>query len=279
MNTTLKRGAAVLVVLALALVGLAGTAATPAGAATNRVLVIAAADVDYVADVVAGLQATGGYAAVDVVNFEDGDTLDPAVLATYDAALVMADSSWPDADVLGTQMADFVDAGGRVVVSVFTLYCAGDGSGLGGRWATGNYGALVGDVTCEQIDDDGPLGIIPVIPDSPFLVGGLSFDGGSSSYRNTVDVGVGATLVATWDDGADTPFLAFKAVGTGFVVGLNFFPPSSTVRADFWTAGSGGFELLVNALGAVGPEPTTTTTAAPTTTTTAPPVVAPAFTG
>lgn len=277
---TTRRVVAVLAVLAVVAVALLGvvTSTPTAGAATNSELVIAAASQNFVDDVVAGLQLTGGYTTVDDQNYENGGGVTPTILANYDAVVVMADQSWPDPVALGDLLADYVDAGGRVVETVFTLYCELNGSGLEGRWASRGYGALVGNVTCEQLSD-GPLGITPVVPGSPFLTGGLGFDGGTSSYRNTVDLGTGATLVATWTDGLDTPFMAYKAVGTGFVVGLNFYPPSSDARPDFWTAGSGGWELLVNALGVGGPAPTTTTEAPTTTAAVEPAVVTPAFTG
>jgi hypothetical protein len=130
-----------------------------------------------------------------------------------------------------------------------------------------------------------------VVPGSPLLAGVESFNGGESSYRNTVDVAPTATLIANWDDEFTTPFLAVSSAKAGVVVGLNFYPPSSDIREDFWDASTDGWTLLANALGAgVTPPPppstssTTSTTAAPQPTTTtvaaaSPALVTPRFTG
>ena len=82
------------------------------------------------------------------------------------------------------------------------------------------------------------------LPGNPLLAGVSSFDGGSSSFRNPTGLAAGATQVAHWSDG--TPLVAFK----GRVVGLNFFPPSSDVRSDFWKSSTDGVRLMTNALGA-----------------------------
>jgi hypothetical protein len=55
-----------------------------------------------------------------------------------------------------------------------------------------------------------------------------------------------ATLVAEWSDGL--PLVASRKIGLATRVDLNFYPPSSDVRADFWTATTDGAQLLANAL-------------------------------
>lgn len=257
----------------------------PAGAAGENVLVVASADPTYVADVVAGLTGTGVFASVTSLDLDCGgtDTIDETSLVGIDSVLVMADCGWPDADALGDLMADFVDGGGHVVETTFTLYCATSGSGLGGRWAADGYGALQGNLACDQLDGDGPLGLTPVIADSPLLAGVDDFSGGDSSYRNTVDVAADATLVATWDDPDSTPLLAAKTVGTASVVGLNFYPPSTGIRADFWDATTDGWTLLANALEGAAIAPVEPPVVPPVEPPVAPPVVPvvapPNFTG
>jgi hypothetical protein len=69
------------------------------------------------------------------------------------------------------------------------------------------------------------------------------FNGGTSNYRSTSIAPVaGATLVANYSD--DVPLVAYK----GSVVALNFYPPSSDARSDFWVSSTDGAKLLVNAL-------------------------------
>lgn len=268
---------------------------SPAVADGEDVLVITAADPDYGDDVVAGLQATGRFASVTINEPVTscggaGDPLDASTLAGIESVLLFADCDFaPMTDTIGDLLADFVDGGGTVTIAVFALYCP-DNGGLGGRWASGGYDALVPDPTCAgQLDDDGPLGIVPVVADDPLLAGVTDFDGGSSSYRNVVTLATGATLVATWDDVDDTPFLARLDKGAGTVVSANFFPPSSAARDDFWNVDSDGWTVLANALAANQPEPepsTTVPTTVPTTVTTPrspaaaqPVVAAPTFTG
>ena len=65
-----------------------------------------------------------------------------------------------------------------------------------------------------------------------------------------------ATLVADWTDG--TPFMAVKELpGMGRRVDLNFYPPSSDIRSDFWDVGTDGDVLLANAVTWAVPEPAT----------------------
>jgi hypothetical protein len=93
--------------------------------------------------------------------------------------------------------------------------------------------------------DDGPISLVADQPSSPLLAGVASFSGGTSSYRSDVTtVRPGATLVAHRNDGSSTPLVAVGPHG----VALNFFPPSSDARSDFWDASTGGAQLLENAL-------------------------------
>lgn len=233
----------------------------------------------YAANVVAGLNGTG---TVGTVTDFDGAANVPSEsdFAGIDVVLVVSDDEFGDPDGIGDALADYVDGGGRVVQTTFSLECSSD-VGVGGRWVSGGYGAF--DITpCDQIDGDGPLGFTAVDATSPLLAGVTSFNGGSDSYRNEVNVASGTTLVARWDDEASTPFEAWTTAHAGCVVGLNFYPPSSDVRDGFWDASTDGWILQANALNftcAASPPPVTPPSTPTFTVAPVPVTVVPAFTG
>jgi hypothetical protein len=235
-------------VVALA-VGLAITADAPrAHAAGPSVLLIEAIGDTNTANVIAGLNATG---QVGTITDFDASAATPtaADFAGIDVAFVVSDDSFADRVALGDAIADFVDGGGRVVESTFSLYCPEDDISVSGRWVTDGYGAMVNpNPECDQRDGDGPLGFVPLDASSPLLAGVTSFNGGTSSYRNDAVVAPGATLLANWDDEFPTPFEAYTTAHAGCVVALNFYPPSSEARSDFWDATTDGFVLQANAL-------------------------------
>jgi hypothetical protein len=284
-NALTPRVAAVLAVLALA-AGFAVVAQAPrAEAAGPTVLLVESIGPDYAANVIAGLNATG---QVGTVTDFDANAATPTAsdFEGVDVAYVVSDDPWFDSDALGDVLADFVDGGGRVVESTFSLYCPDDSLGVSGRWVTDGYGAMVNpNPDCNQRDGDGPLELTALVPTSPLLAGVTSFNGGESSYRNDAQLAAGAVLVANWDDEFPTPFEAYTDAHAGCVVALNFYPPSSDARSDFWDATTDGFVLQANALNftctALPPEPPPPPTSTPTTTAPAPAVlvVAPRFTG
>jgi hypothetical protein len=243
-----SRLAAVVAVIALA-VGLMVAADAPrAHAAGPSVLLVEAIGPSYVANVTAGLDATGQVGTV--TSFDAGAGTPTATdFDGIDVAFVISDYPFADSEALGDVLADFVDAGGRVVESTFSLYCPEQGYGVSGRWVTDGYGAMVNpNPSCNQRDNDGPLGFTAVDATSPLLAGVTSFNGGTSSYRNDATVAPGAVLVANWDDEFPTPFEAYTSAHAGCVVALNFYPPSNDASSDFWDATTDGWVLQANAL-------------------------------
>ena len=84
----------------------------------------------------------------------------------------------------------------------------------------------------------------------PIMSGVVSFNGGTSSYRSDSNtLATGAIKVADWTDGL--PLVVVKEnVGLSNVrrADLNFFPPSTNSRGDFWDAATDGDLLMKNAL-------------------------------
>ena len=141
---------------------------------------------------------------------------------------------------MGNVLADYVDAGGGVVVATFGF--SSQGYGLLGRLVTDGYLPFnTGGVTSGT-----ELTLVADQPSHPILNGVTSFNGGTSSFHNLVTTSSGASLVAHWTDGQ--PLVATKQLTAGRVVALNFYPPSSNARYDFWLANTKGGLLMANAL-------------------------------
>lgn len=192
-----------------------------------------------VADVVNKLSATGLFGTVATF---DGAASTPtlAVLNTYDAVMVTANTPWASAANLGTVMRQYVDGGGGVVQTVFTSGGAASGS-LAGTW-NASYNCITfgpsttGTATLGAIADQ----------NHPIMIGVRSFNGGTSSFRPAgTALTAGATLVASWSDGK-------PLVAVGPLINrcdLGFFPASSDGGgAPFWLSSTDGVKLLANAL-------------------------------
>ncbi len=92
-------------------------------------------------------------------------------------------------------------------------------------------------------------------PFHPIMSGVETFSD-PQSFRSTGGLRTGAVLIASWSNG--NPLVALSPGFNGRIVTLNFFPPSSDARSDFWDASTDGAKLLVNSLGFVAiPEPST----------------------
>jgi hypothetical protein len=88
------------------------------------------------------LVADGRFSQVDILNttpYAGGGTPSLATLLQYDAVLHWTNVSNADSVSLGNVMADYVDAGGGVVVAVFANTSTNSQRYLQGRWLTGQY--------------------------------------------------------------------------------------------------------------------------------------------
>lgn len=206
---------------------------SPPTAALPKVAVYAA---DYnVPNTIVRIAATGLFQQVDNLSpagYGNDPTPTLAALQQYSAVLVWGDYCFNNPTALGNVLADYIDGGGVVVVSVFALYPASSCIEIGGRFASGGYLP----VTTAYTSYGGSL--VADLPADPLL------DGVNSGYTpyyqyhsSPVSLVAGATLVAHWTDG--TPFVAYK---DGVVV-VNMWPNyiSNDSTAD-------GARLLANAL-------------------------------
>ncbi|GEO03768.1 hypothetical protein AAE02nite_14320 [Adhaeribacter aerolatus] len=207
-----------------------------------KIVVLGADDPTWVNDVKTKIAATGLFDQVDNFDIRQG-TPTLSFLNNYSAAIFWTDATPSDPNALGNVIADFSDAGGGVVMSTF----ATGGHGLEGRFNTAPYWVI--QPTSFTSSPTLQLGTIPV-PNHPVMQGVNTFKGGSSSYRGTsTTFTTGSLVVANWSNGS--PLVVVKEnVGAAGArrVDLNFFPPSSAVRADFWDASTDGAKLMANAL-------------------------------
>jgi hypothetical protein len=163
-----------------------------------------------------------------------------AELMQYPAVMVYSDYAFNDPVAMGNVLADYVDAGGGVVLAAFSFNSS---SGIAGRLQTGGYLP----VTQGNLGSGVNLDLVADLPAHPILQGISSFNGGSGSYHNApISINSGATRVAHWSNGQ--PLVATKQSGAGQVVALNFYPPSDAVNSSYWRSTTDGAHLMANAL-------------------------------
>jgi hypothetical protein len=244
-----------LVLVALALL-LGGVGQARAGSIPVAILGSPNGGAAWNADVQSKLLATGDFSTVDVYNISQ-TTPTLAQLESYKSVLVYSDGAgYQNSAALGNNLADYVDAGGGVVVMTF----ANASIPFGGRFNSQDYWGI--EPASQSVFPDLTLGAIHN-PSSPILAGVSSFDGGSSSYYGTGTIHPGATDVADWSNGA--PLVVTRTINGSNRVDLNFFPPSSDAASVFWRSNTDGALLMANALEYAGapapavPEPASLT--------------------
>jgi len=174
-------------------------------------------------------------------------------LQRYSAVLVYSynSSAFLDGSLMGDLLADYVDNGGGVVVTVFTN-CNNLRNGfVKGRFLDGGYHPIV---PARQHDTNGkrPLILGRVLDQKhPIMSGIETVDGGRSSFFCPGSVNPKGHAICEWSNGA--PLVVELGLERATVVGVNLFPPSSdTGDPRFWQANTDGGRLLANALAFAG---------------------------
>lgn len=213
----------------------------------KKVLVLGAENtVAWLTDVGQKIEDTNFFDVVDTYN-SASTLITSTQLMEYDAVLIYTNNSPTNASDLGDNLATYIDNGGAVVEAVF-----------GGNISiTGNYSAYKvyeeSNTISQNLNTVRTLGTISDT-EHPIMDGVSSFNGGTSSYYNTSIVGAtGATTLAKYDNGQ--PLIMVRSqIGQKNVSGafLNFYPPSSDERNDFWDATTDGGLIIANSLKWVG---------------------------
>jgi hypothetical protein len=200
------------------------------------VLIVAADDSTGVTDVQTRLQGTGAFTAVDVFDAQNG-TPTLAQLQPYKAVLSYSNFQYLDPTGLGNVLADYFDAGGRVVLAP-AASCLG--VSIGGRFQSDGYALLsIGDIDVGAVDGLGAI----LEPASPLVTGLVTFDAQLAARCTSTPIG-GASVVAQWGNG--TPLIVRGLVNGKKRVDLNVFPPSVEQGQILWTGD--GTAILRNAL-------------------------------
>lgn len=211
------------------------------GSASNQIAVI---------DVVTSLGSTQRLTSVDEINV---GTTTPTLsqLQNYAAVFVFSDDiPFADKDALGDVLADYVDAGGGVVLSgnVFV-----PGTDLGGRFASGTYSPL----TFNGRPTSGVEKKLEFVETSDTTIRFVwrVYGGFESPHVEGLSVINNGLLVGAWtpDDGAPIeegePFVVQRFVlRRGNVVALNFDPVSDLTRTGNWKDFTDGEQLMASAL-------------------------------
>lgn len=196
------------------------------------------------ADVQAKIMASGFFGQVDVIDIAT-TTPTLAQLQAYTAVIMWSFVNIQDSTLLGDTLADYVDAGGGVVIAVYANSTTSTNRTLQGRWLSGGYPIIVqaGGTTSNS---QATLGTVH-LPSHPVMNGVAAFDGGSSSARpTTTSMTPGASLIAEWSDGK---ILVAQHGSLPRRIDLGFFPPSNGgASASYWDQTTDGGKLLANAL-------------------------------
>jgi hypothetical protein len=189
------------------------------------------------------------FAEINTVTTFDASlgTPDLATLGLYDAVLVYSDSAFDAPILLGNRLADYVDAGGGLVIATLSLSPSGlsPDRELQGAIMNPGYNPLIPNSTTQPAG-----GINALVPSDSIFddidLNAVTFSVGSLPYANpTLDTG--ATLLA--DDGNGVNMIARNASGNVYAV--NIFP---TAGLDIPSTET--FELYANILDAAAvPEP------------------------
>ncbi len=192
-------------------------------------------------DVKIKLDGTGSFALVDTFDaLQSTPTL--SSLQAYDAVLILSD--WvpqykiQSAVVLGDVLANYFDGGGAVIV----MSMANSGSLIQGKFGTASNGYILIDGAAGWDNPPSEIGTV-FERRSPLLVNVATFKAGAA-WRSRGSVLNGGIVVAAWADGVPLIIRGVKA--SRRIVTLNFYPPSISVRSDYWQGD--GTAILKNAI-------------------------------
>ncbi len=190
---------------------------------TSLQILIAYSDVAAPTTLKNDLLAQPGVGAVDTFSASAG-TPTLLQLENYQVVVAFSNTGYLDPITFGDNLADYLDAGGIVVALNFDWF--GGSQSLQGRWLSGNYTPFQNPGT--TLFSSGTLGTFDST--SPLMASVSSLN---SFYRETLTAASGATVVASWNDGA--PLIAY----IGRAIGISAYVGDSPVN---W---SGDFALVI----------------------------------
>ncbi len=200
---------------------LASLCAVPSSAWAANILVISNSGQDFVAmDFTANTSHT-----FDSFDANATPTLDE--LMAYDAVLLFENGTFPNAVNVGDVLAEYVLAGGGVVLGTFYWQNRSD-AGFGGSWGDLElYDPMTaGAGGCEYNSDDMDQA---TIVDHPIMAGVMSLHG--NSFRGGTTAKPESEVLALWSTpnnlGEPDPVVALRYEGESCVIGVTMFPDAS----------------------------------------------------
>lgn len=201
------------------------------------------------------LFCTQEFSKVDIVDAAAA-TPTLADLQQYFAVLVYSETTVPFEDPVGfgDVLADYVDAGGGVVIAGGALDLV-NSTAIAGRFRDEQYIPL--DLTSGfGVQADPQLTFTRLDFEEWAVYGFNNFAGNQNLHIDGLRAIVGADTVAQWvrpDDSREPLVTILEPMGTGAnvpgrVVALNFYPASSNVSPEFWDAGTDGDRALSQGL-------------------------------
>ncbi len=179
-----------------------------------------------------------------LINVYDAAVGTPTIteLQQHTAVLVFSNKIFADPVALGDVVADYYDAGGRVVLAMFSV------QGAAGTRIQGRFGGLLNGYLLINPEAalGGPAsdGLGEVIePLSPLMQGVSAFDA-TGTFRSIGGTINGGTIVAKWSSGY--PLIVRGVVKGRNRVDVNFYPPATQAGSPQWTGN--GAEMIRNAL-------------------------------
>ena len=182
----------------------------PAKQAEGIRVLVASAD-SCMGDYFGSLMAYPDIAAVDWFDAR-GAIPTLAHLLTYDVVIVHNNYHYADDAAMGDVLADYVDAGGRLILTIFNFQL---GWAIEGRIVTPGYSPFLppGEFNHTSWAD---LGVYQA--GHPIMQGVSSL---GDYYRDRVNLAPGAELVASWDDGEELVAVNGCIAGINMYVGCN----------------------------------------------------------
>ncbi|MGQ9583204.1 MAG: PKD domain-containing protein, partial [Thermoplasmatota archaeon] len=190
---------------------------------------------------------TGDFSQVDGYDARSG-TPDWDTISQYGSILVWSDwyfwYGFSDATTLGDRLADFVDAGGSLVLAAYAMYSYSNFY-LTGRFLSGNYYAIA--PTQSIVYHNPSIGTIDQ-PGHPVMtnVSSIYFPSGYTYSIAQTGVASGAKAISHWNSGYI--LAAEKNVNGVDRVDINMMPVSSDTSYYYACYAGDGDDLLKNAL-------------------------------
>jgi hypothetical protein len=181
---------------------------------------------------------TGSYTGKTLVITQNNNTSyigSDLTISNFDCVMIWTDAGFNT--TLGTNLNNYISNGGGLVICTFAIASV----------AITNFNYTNCPVLFPGNQTMSSTSLGTYTSSDPLMLGVTSFNPGSARYgAGSLTLQSGATAVARYND--NNILVAKKTIGTARTVALNFFPPSSVARTDFWNTSTDGGKLLCNAI-------------------------------